>query len=67
MTINSSATFQGVRPCEVMKIFGISKSTLWEWVKTKKNFPKPIKISYRVAVFDRKEIEDFIEQYRASK
>lgn len=66
MNINNSASFRGVRPSEVMKMLGISKSTLWEWVKSKKNFPKPIKISYRVALFNRKEIEDFIEEQKAS-
>ena len=33
MNINNSASFRGVRPSEVMKMLGISKSTLWEWVK----------------------------------
>ena len=40
---------------DVMKKTGIEKSTIWLWVKEGK-FPKPIKLSPRITVWDECEI-----------
>lgn len=41
---------------DVMKKTGIAKSTIWLWVKEDK-FPKPIKLSPRVTVWNEEKIE----------
>jgi predicted DNA-binding transcriptional regulator AlpA len=40
--------------------FKIGRSTLWMWVKTWPGFPKPIKASQRVTLFDLAAIEAFL-------
>jgi len=44
-----------LRVTQVAKKVGIGKSTVWLWVKEGK-FPKPIKISSRVTVWDEEKI-----------
>lgn len=46
---------------QVSEKTGLAKSTIWLWVKEKK-FPKPIKLSPRVTVWE----ESIIEQWQAS-
>lgn len=41
---------------EVMKMTGLAKSTVWLWVKEGK-FPKPIKLSPRITVWEEEKIE----------
>ena len=40
--------------------FQIARSTLWLWVKTRPGFPKPLKASEKVTLFDLRAIEDFL-------
>lgn len=40
--------------------FQIARSTLWLWVKTRPDFPKPLKASTKVTLFDLRAIEDFL-------
>ena len=47
---------------DVMKMTGIAKSTIWLWVSEGK-FPKPIKLSPRITVWD----EISIEQWKKEK
>ena len=49
-----------IRLQDVMRKTGIAKSTIWLWVKEDK-FPKPIKLSSRITVWDESEIENWIE------
>jgi len=49
-----------VRIKDVMQKTGIAKSTIWLWVKEDK-FPKPIKLSERITVWDEDEIDKWIE------
>ena len=49
-----------IRLQDVMRKTGIAKSTIWLWVKEDK-FPKPIKLSARITVWDESEIENWIE------
>lgn len=47
---------------DVMKKTGIAKSTIWLWVSEGK-FPKPIKLSPRITVWDEKEIDNWISSF----
>ena len=44
---------------EVMKMTGIARSTIWLWVSEGK-FPKPIKLSPRITVWEEKEINHWM-------
>ena len=45
---------------QVAKLFSVSKSTIWRYVRTKPNFPKPRKISPGVTRWHSDEIENWI-------
>ncbi len=51
-----------LRIVDVMKKTGIAKSTIWLWVSEGK-FPKPIKLSPRITVWDEKEIDNWISSF----
>jgi len=56
-----------IRITDVMEMTGIAKSTIWLWVKEDK-FPKPIKLSPRITVWDQLEIEEWIlEKFKESR
>jgi len=46
---------------EVMKKTGIAKSTIWLWVSEDK-FPKPIKLSPRITVWEEKKINYWMKE-----
>ena len=50
-----------LRITDVMKMTGIAKSTIWLWVKEEK-FPKPIKLSPRITVWDEDSIRKWQEE-----
>lgn len=50
---------------DVMKKTGIAKSTIWLWVKEGK-FPKPIKLSERITVWDENKIDEWIKLKKSS-
>lgn len=41
--------------------FQISRSTLWQWVKTRHGFPKPLKAGEKVTLFDINAIDAFLK------
>jgi prophage regulatory protein len=45
---------------EVMKMTGIARSTIWLWVSEGK-FPKPIKLSPRITVWESNKINNWME------
>lgn len=51
-----------LRIVDVMKKTGIAKSTIWLWVSEGK-FPKPIKLSPRITVWNEKEIDNWISSF----
>lgn len=42
----------------------ISVSTLWQWSKTRHDFPKPVKAGERVTLFDLAAINEWLRQQR---
>ena len=48
-----------IRVKQVAKMLDMGESTVWLWVKEEK-FPKPIKLSERVTVWDVKIIEEWV-------
>lgn len=51
-----------LRITDVMKKTGIAKSTVWLWVSEGK-FPRPIKLSPRVTVWNEDEIHEWQNNY----
>jgi predicted DNA-binding transcriptional regulator AlpA len=41
--------------------FQIGRSTLWQWVKERHGFPKPLRASSRVTLFDIAAIERYLQ------
>jgi len=50
-----------LRVKQVSEKVGIGKSTVWLWVKQNK-FPKPLKLSPRVTVWDEDVIDKWLQQ-----
>lgn len=50
---------QLLRIPQVMELTGLAKSTVWLWVKQGK-LPSPIKLSTRVTVWKRSDLEEWI-------
>jgi len=48
------------------KMTGVAESTWWEWARTFKDFPKPIRISPRCTRWDQAEIEGWLESRRTA-
>jgi len=48
-----------IRIDEVMKITGLAKSTVWDWVK-KDKLPTPIKLSPRVTVWSTIDMDTWV-------
>jgi predicted DNA-binding transcriptional regulator AlpA len=55
-----TATPHYLRASGTCKYFDIGESTLWAWVATRADFPKPIKASIRVTLFDVPAIERYL-------
>lgn len=47
------------RAKEIIAYFKIGDATFWRWVKERKGFPQPLKISERIALFDQVAIENY--------
>ena len=50
-----------IRANEVKKIFGISKSTLYRYSKQKENFPKPLRPSPKIVLWNLEELEEYFK------
>ncbi len=51
---------QFLRIAQVMDLVGIKKSTVWKWIHTR-NFPKQHKLSVRVSVWKRTEVQEWMD------
>lgn len=50
-----------IRPAKLAKDLGISVVTLWRWVKTKPDFPQPLRLSDGVSGFTDDDRDAFIK------
>lgn len=44
--------------------FQIARSTLWQWIKTRKGFPQPLKAGPKVSLHDLNAIDAFLKSDR---
>lgn len=54
------------RTGEMLQMFGVTKSTLWRWVRETEGFPQPIKLSERVTAWKAEEVHDWINSRPAA-
>ena len=47
---------KSLRPQHAAEYLGISRATLWRWIKERHDFPKPRHLSSRCTVFDLAEL-----------
>ncbi|WP_218921201.1 AlpA family transcriptional regulator [Burkholderia sp. ABCPW 11] len=59
MTIQGGAK----RPDEAAKYLGISARTLWRWVKSDADFPKPFKLNQAVTLFYTAELDAYLARH----
>ena len=55
------------RPKAACAHFQIARSTLWQWVRHRPGFPKPLKAGARVTLFDINAIDAFIKAQSANQ
>lgn len=53
-----------VRPGDAAKILCIGKSTLWNWVNSLPELPRPYRVGGRVTLWSVKELEAFVQAGR---
>ncbi len=53
-----------LRVNEVAKFLSVSRATIYRWIHSNSNFPKPIKLGERSTVFDFDEVKTFVEDRR---
>lgn len=53
-----------LRPADAAKFIGAGLSTLWRYAKTDPNFPPRVRISSRMTVFSRNELQVWVERHR---
>ncbi|MCY0388245.1 AlpA family phage regulatory protein [Robbsia sp. Bb-Pol-6] len=49
-----------MRPPKAADLCGVSVTTIWRYARTLPDFPKPIKLSPRVTVFDENELVSWL-------
>lgn len=60
MNSSEHITTDLLRPKVCARLLGISIQTLWRWHKNEQDFPKCFKLSARISVFYRHEINQYI-------
>lgn len=63
MTTNKLTTSQPnyARVTGTAAHFSVSKSTIWNWTKTRSGFPQPFRAGERVTLFDLDAIDAFLK------
>jgi prophage regulatory protein len=58
--VNGSSGDRLMRPKSVCEMLGISKATLWRWVKSDDSFPKPLKLTGKTTVWWSSEVHAWV-------
>lgn len=54
-----------IRLCDVAKLIGVSRPTVWRWVKSDPSFPQPFRLSGSVTAWDEIEILMWLQAKKA--
>lgn len=52
-----------LRPQQVADMFGVSRATIWNWLKTKPLFPKPKKLSPKITTWKESELQAYMDNH----
>ena len=55
-----------IRVGKLATLLGVSRATIYRWIHSNPNFPKPIKLGEKSTVFDSAEVQKFIDIQRAA-
>lgn len=58
---NKVQTSRALRLNRVCHLTGASPATIWRWVKTNPDFPRPFRLSPAITVWDEAELVQWIE------
>lgn len=56
-----------LRPADAAKFIGAGLSTLWRYAKSDPTFPARVRISSRMTVFKRADLEAWVESHRTQR
>lgn len=51
--MSATGSSKSLRPKQVADLLGISRTTVWKLSSTRPDFPRPIRLTPRVTVYDR--------------
>lgn len=60
------ATTDSIRPSEAARFLGIARTTLYQWMAQRPDFPKPYHLGARTTVFRRDELVAWRDAQRAA-
>lgn len=60
----ATAALGYLRPKAASKFLGISLASLWTWVRTKEDFPRPFKPTESVTLFSVAELDAWVKSSR---
>ena len=55
-----------LRLTDICEYLGISRATVWRWVQTMADFPKPIRLSSGITVWDEGELRHWVASKKAN-
>ena len=58
---------RAIRLPEVVHLTGLSRPSVWRFVKTEPGFPQPFKLSEAITCWDEQEVLDWIESKKAKR
>ncbi len=57
-------TTKYLRVNDVAAFLAVNRSTIYRWIKSNPNFPRPIQLGERSTVFDLDELKEFVSSKR---
>ncbi len=61
-TQSTSSTPRYARARQTAEHFAIGESTLWHWLRTREDFPKPTRAGEKTTLFDLTAIEQYLRR-----
>lgn len=61
------SSLRAIRLPQVMHVTGVSRPTIWRWVRTDPTFPKPFHLSPAVTAWDEAELAVWLEHKKQQR
>ena len=66
-TLTAPARVRAIRLGEVINLTGVSRPTVWRWVKDDRAFPKPFHLSPSITAWDEGEVIAWLKDKKAKR